>query len=182
MPGYSIPAMMVGAVFLAAAVERLSGNSSKRIRGVTTAVLAYALVFGCVVAVMIESYPAELAWLARRTDDAGYLRASVESFGALDYLKHNAGHGDHALSVGGNASVYSHNPAELSMLLEREDKSPESLRRRVEQDPALRWVVLPNGPAGERLFAALREIREAKYAYGDGYFSVYRLSDNLPSK
>ena len=137
---------------------------------------AYVLAFAWVTTVMIESYPAELPYLARRIDANEFLRASLPPFGAMEFLRRHAAHEDWVLNLGAYAPVYGHNP-DRSVLINRPVTEftagdiLNALRDRFEY----RWVVLPNSGKGPELARLLSKTRKVRHMYGDAWFSVYRL-------
>ena len=61
---------------------------------------------------MIGSYPAEVAWLTGKADDSAYLRASIEPFGAVEFLARNAP-GDDVFGIDACTGLYAANPDRL---------------------------------------------------------------------
>jgi hypothetical protein len=168
VPRYALPAFAVLFGLLAGRVA--AGFKDDRI-GVRLAIgagLAYVLAFGWVVTVMIESYPAELPYLARRIDDYAFLRASLQPFGAMDFLERNAAREDWVLNMGAYAPAYGHNPDRMVLI----NWAPAGLRPEEMLD-SLR--LRPNAGRGPELARALSQVRKIRHVYGDPWFSVYRV-------
>jgi hypothetical protein len=173
---YAIPAFAVLLSLMAARACAAFEASRPATRLALVTAFAYVLAFGWVTTVMIESYPAQLPYLAGRLDADGFLRGSLQPYGAMKFVAGNAAREDWVVALGAYAPVYGHNP-DRTLLIDRkpEDFENAHLIEGLSLHPESRWVVLPNGGKGPELARTLSQLRSVSHVYGDPWFSVYRV-------
>jgi 4-amino-4-deoxy-L-arabinose transferase-like glycosyltransferase len=172
---YAVPAFAVLAGLLAARATTVFESAGAALRGILLAGFAWVLVFAWVTTVMIESYPAQLPYLARRIDASGFLRATLPPFGAMEFLVQNAAPHDTVLNLGAHAPVYGHDPARIRLINRLPERYVTSDLTDGLRDSDFQWVVLPNTGKGPELARVLSQLKRVRHVYGNAWFSVYRV-------
>ncbi len=121
---------------------------------------------------MIGSYPAEVAWLTGKADDSAYLRATIEPFGAVEFLARNAP-GDDVFGIDACTGLYAANPDRLyGFCGARRSYALGLAPGKLREHPDFRWVIVPN-LGGPELIRDLGKVRPLQHVYGDRWYSVY---------
>ncbi len=116
----------------------------------------------------------QLAYFSGRLDRAGYLRAAMHAYPAVEFLNTSAGPHPRIFGVENVARGYAADPPKFDGVLceEPQDCQPETLLRAAAKD-ASEYLILPEN--GMDFSGILKRFGSPDRIYGDAYFTVYDL-------
>jgi len=140
--------------------------------------LAAAFVFSLPILIVLEMAPAQIPLFLKRTDRAGFLRATLPPFAAVEQLGRYASDHDPVASVGNWAVAYAPNPALFEHIYKTErEYRPDDVRKVLR--PESRFLILPNSANLQELEAAALPAFELERLYADLEFLLYRLKPRV---
>jgi hypothetical protein len=144
-------------------------------RWAAVAAIGLAVVFSLPAIVIMELTPAQIPYLLKRIDEGEYLRRTLTSYRAAEYVNRHAAKEDGIASVGNWAAGYSLDPARFDHVYRTDGQYDPADVATVLQGER-RYLILPQrGNLGE-LEKAAGEGRRLTRVYSDEAFVVYSLA------
>jgi hypothetical protein len=174
---YALAPAMVLAMLTAgraSSVERLSAPAV-RVRLTLSAALAYCFAFALLPSMILCVNAYQFDYLAGRLDQAGYLRAAMADYGAIEFLNSHSAPAEQILAVNNCATAYADDPARFrcvkfhAMLPER-----AQLVGQLVQETKPDYLVLPATPYADPIRTVLAGSPYAERVYEDPAFEVLR--------
>ena len=149
----------------------LYADSSRLLRGLLVGAALYNLLFCLLPALIVSVNGPQLLWLAKRIDEPEYLRRTLITYPALEFLNAEAKPGERVLSVALYSAAYAPDPALFHC--ETLGAPAESLRLAPQYLAERRydWLILPVEPWADPILDGIA----AELAYRDDVFRIYRL-------
>jgi hypothetical protein len=171
---YAITPFACLGLLMAALTKRFYDAQKWRVVGLSLiAVETFALVFAVMGLMIIEINGPQFAYFAGRLDKPGYLRAAMQTYGSVEYLKHSAGPDASVYGVDNFTRAYAPAPWKFdAMWCSPESCVTSDVVAQVKKSGA-RYAILPENPA--ILPEILDGLGRPERLYQDPYFSVYQL-------
>jgi hypothetical protein len=170
---YALAPLLVLALLTAGRAAVVERQAGPRLRTTLAAALAYCLAFALLPAMILEVNAYQFPYFAGQLDRAGYLRAVLADYGAIEFLNEHAGPDAQILGVNNCASAYANDPARFPCV-RFFSISPERARFTAELAEATKpdYLVLPAGERGDAILDALGPSYKNKPIYSDTAFQV----------
>jgi hypothetical protein len=153
--------------------SRVSG-SNPLVRYSVLAAEMYGLLIAALGIIMIEIQSQQISYFAGQLDKPAYLRAGLETYGALEYLQKSATEGDVIFGIDNCSRAYSPNPLQFQCTLcSLGGCAPKELTARL-HDYKPRYVIVPEDKRAQTVIDSIHLRQGWTRVFQDTRFSVYR--------
>jgi hypothetical protein len=171
---YAIPPFALLALPMAASIKQFyDAQPWRAIRFSLIAVETYALLVAMMGLLIIEVNGPQFAYFAGRLDKSGYLRATMATYGSVEYLRRSAGTDASVYAVENFTRAYAPDPWKFDAMWCAPESCVATMVVSQVKNSGARYAILPENPA--ILPEVLDRLGYPERLYRDPYFSVYRL-------
>lgn len=170
---YAILPFALVAVWLAGCARAFYDANSGGVRAALAGIVSYGALIGIMGLMIVGINAPQFAYFTGKLDKPGYLRAAMQAYGAVEFVRENVPPGERVFGVDNLARFYSSDPSEFTGVLCGSPRAcmPARLAASI-RDARAEYVILPQGRIGGA--AVLESLGSLKRMYSDSYFSVYQ--------